>query len=249
MNKKELPLKSKFKYAPYSASKLKSFDECPYKFHQHYILKIRPQEEPKPFFEKGGFIHWILEHFPNLPNKKFAFKLASKEMQDEWMVLAKEIVKNPRVRQIINEKVKSEMKFSLNGEMRPVKFKKETSLLMGYVDNISKSDVFKIIDWKTGKSRVSEDDIQLKLYAMWFLLGAKDVDKVECTYAFVEQEDWVTKTYTQSDVPELRKLFINKINTIETCEEFVKKPTRNCKWCDHFSNCRPFSFNIGEKNG
>ena len=239
---------SEFKYAPYSASKLKTFDECPFKFNQHYILKIRPAYEPKPFFEKGSFIHWILEHYPNLPEKMFKFRLANKKMRADWMALAQEVVKQPRVKEILSEKVKAEMKFSLDKNFKPTKFKRKTSLLMGYIDNISKGELFRIIDWKTGQTRVSEDDIQLKLYALWFLIGATDVDVVECTYAFVEQENWITKTYTQADIPELKQLFINKIDLIENCVEFPKKPSRNCKWCDHFKDCRPFNFTVGEKN-
>ena len=235
------------KYAPYSASKIKLFEECPWKFNQWYVLKNRPPTEPKPFFEKGTFLHWILEHFPNKPKKPFEFKFASSKERKEWMDIARKILKNPRIRYLLNHKIMSEKKFALNSDMIPVHCDSKDILLMGYIDHLGENEHkgISIIDWKSGKSRVGTHDIQLKLYALWFLLIAPNIEEVLCEYAYVEQQEWDASLYVRDDIKMLREIFINKIDVIENSKIFEKNPSpQNCKYCDYFQICKPMKFKI-----
>lgn len=236
------------KYAPYSASKIKLFEECPWKFNQWYVLKNRPPVEPKPFFEKGTFLHWVLEIFPNKPDKPFEFKYASSVDQKVWMEIARGIVKDSRIRYLLNHKIKSEKKFALDKNYKPINPKdKDEVLVMGYIDHIGHNEHkgISIIDWKSGISRVPAGDIQLMLYALWFLTISPNVDEVLCEYVYIEQKDSAATLYTREDLKSLRQLFINKINQIENCEEFEKTPSpRVCKYCDYFQECKPMKFKI-----
>ena len=112
---------------------------------------------------------------------------------------------------------------------------------MGYIDHIGldENDTHIIVDWKSGKSR--NNDLQLKLYGLWFLTAAPHVQKAIAEFVYLEQEENDSRVYTRSDIPELQEFFINKIDTIERCEKFIKKPARFCtKYCDYFITCKPF---------
>lgn len=229
------------KYSAYSHSKITLFEECPKKWFDIYVAKTRKREH-KAAFEKGGFVHYALQYYPNPTPKKYTFTLATQEMQDEWFETIKEILSRPRIRSLIKGRVKAEFTWILdykNGEVF-LGNNKWKSLIYGVIDHLCTVDHngkerLKLVDWKTGKSKGDED--QLKLYAYWMFLANPNLKEVLGGFEYVDQNDYEEFCYTRDIVPVFQEELLTRINTIETCTEFKPTPCKGCTYCEQYTVC------------
>lgn len=237
--------KSSRLYIPYSASKLKCFEQCPKLFEFQYVKKIKVKKEPVVWFEKGKFLHWVMEHYPVIPEQGFQFKLADKKLQEEWTEVAKKAVSNKENKYLLKNRIKSEIHFAMDDDFNPISHEIWPRTWMGYIDHFGKDyqDRFIIVDWKTGKSIVN-DDTQLKLYALWIFQASPQINEIITRFSYLDLNEIEEYFYSREDVKEIKSFFINKIDIIENCTVFQKQPSQNCTYCDYFDRCRPFKLNL-----
>lgn len=214
----------------YSFSKIDCFKSCNKKFFFKYIKKIK--SKPKKFFEKGSYIHHLLEHYPG-PFPNFNFELSKKEDIIEYRKAFKSI---------FNDEIKSYLE---QENTREIRFEIEEIPLMGYIDYLSESEenILTVIDWKTGK--VYEDKGQLEIYALWAFLNPEfeHIDKVDCFYYYIEQGVKKQHTYHRRNADFIKKKLEICINKIEQEEKYLRTKTKNCGWCDYFQLCQPYNMN------
>lgn len=242
----------KLKYAPYSNSKINLFYECPNRWHLQYIQKVRISK-PTHYFEKGNFYHYVLEHFPNLPEKKFKFQFADEAKQAEFVANIKEFIKLPEVHDLLTKhSLKREETCGLN-ESWQYEARRKASMFTGYIDYLGQENPGEIIvaDWKSSMN-YEPKFFQLQLYALWCFMVMPHIDKVKAGFCYVEDKElkW-TYFEREKDAEDLKLLFINKIRKIEECNEFKKQPSKACDRCEYFGeHCKPFNVKVpGVTNG
>ena len=71
------------------------------------------------------------------------------------------------------------------------------------------------------------------MYALWFFREYKDVDEIEMTYVFVEHNKEHKYTFKRKYLQNYATTYSNKITKIEKCDNFYKKETGLCLYCDY----------------
>ncbi len=223
-------------YAPYSASKISIFDECPYKFKLQYVDRVKVPFVEKAFFEKGKFFHYAFQFYPNDVPKPFNFRLSSKSEIKEYVNILNDFLRNKEIRNLLLTEDENEREISFS-------FRKSNRVLFkGIIDYLSfRDDVAVIVDWKSGKNWnkiLGKTDIQIPLYALWVLENYSNINRIDASYFYVEENDRDKTTFTREKLPELKDTFDNKINMIETEKEWCKTPHSFCKYCDYLNICK-----------
>lgn len=237
------------KFAPYSHSKIGMFNTCPRKWYETYVAKSMKREN-KPAFEKGGYIHYALQYFPNPTPKQYTFNLATKEMQDEWTDLIRTILSRPKIRALLNNRVNAEFTWILNKDANSglvLGDNKWKSMIYGVIDHLAQVDVggkkkLKLIDWKTGKS--DGDEFQLKLYALWMMTARPNIDEVLCGFEYIERDEEAEFCYTRADVDNIRDELFTYINNIEIETDFAPRVCKDCTYCHKLIGCEAHNIKV-----
>lgn len=239
----------KFKFQPYSFSKLDLFNQCPKKFEYVFIEKP-PVEPPSRYhLERGDLAHLLIENVLqgtlnkfNRPNYK---ELNNEDIKEVYKFVLKfgkgeyfQDIKKSEARKSV------EQYFSLNEDFRPAPSR---SVLNGKIDfMLLKDDVAQIIDWKTGGKSVDnlkrwpKPNDQLEIYALWAIQKFK-LKGVKVQFCFVEH-NYVQECVIQANqVDDLREKFKNKILEIEQCNDWEKKIGPLCNYCDYQYLCEPYA--------
>lgn len=211
----------------YSMSAIECFGKCPYKFYLKYILGAKEEENEDKFevikpIKLGLLFHSLMENVPSSNDEK------SKE---EFLDLAKRVFEGylleflPEVRMYDVEFQKQKFinmaiyGFDKNAGKEVELIEKEiqgcyegTGLTFyGYPDRIEKGkdDYFKIIDYKTGKTKKVdkvEEYLQILLYAYLFE-KEKEKAEIKCEYQYP-----FLKTSKEMDYSEWKEELDTKIS-------------------------------------
>lgn len=232
------------KYSPFSYSKISLFKECPKKWYAKYVEKSLPSEN-KPAFEKGSFVHYALQHYPAAPPKPFTFKLADEKMQTEWFALVKKILSNERIQRLCKNRVASEFPCILD-EGFTQGTNRWKSMMYGVMDHLCVEDgELLLVDWKTGTSRGCRD--QLKFYAAWVLIVRPNLQKIKCSFEYVEMEESDVFEFTRDELSKMLAEIESDIQTIETAEKFEARPGRGCDYCPMATTCSPIKVRVPKR--
>lgn len=225
------------KYAPYSASKIKKFYECPLLFKYKYIDKIKVPFVEKVAFEKGKFFHSVMEHYPNMP-PDYKFKLSSNTDIDDYGVILKRVLNQTTVQELLisDETIKREIWFKMMDEEGQIK------VYSGQIDYLRiGSDLITIVDWKTGKQWGTDgslEDPQILIYAVWAFKEYPHINTVNASYYYLEHDKTVGYVFERSKhLEKIESFLANKINKIETEDKFERTQHRFCHYCDYFEIC------------
>jgi len=223
----------------YSYSKISTFNSCPYKFKLKYVDKLESPFEDSVIFEKGRFIHALLEFYPTIPDFEFKFpEVESKK--NEYISLVKSLYKSNRIlNKLLDPSVAlyREKQFYLDTNLKEISTK-ESSFLNGIIDYVGRvNDTLLLVDWKTGKTQSHASLDQLKFYALW-AFNNLDINQIKCSLFFLEQNDIKSEILTRADLPDLESLYKSKINTIETETRFEKKRSKSCEYCPFIKECQ-----------
>lgn len=210
----------------YSASKFNCFDDCKKKYEYKYVKKIKVPFIEQIFFEKGRYIHKLLEWYPQ--KIKFNFRLSSPQDIKYYNSVINGLPQ--KIIDLLKSQSKKEIKFNLDDRFT------------GFIDFIGKTDDNPIIiDWKTGRVYDNKSDDQLKIYALWLFSKNERINRIECLYYYVEHGKEQRYTYERDDLQNIEDYFTDKINSIESEKEFEKTVSRNCQYCDYFDICKPYN--------
>ena len=240
-----------FKYAPYSFSKIDSFQSCPNKFNYNYIIRPEREQKQMPHLEAGSLIHSIIEQEigGNLEDFEPEADLTSLTREGAELTINKALT-------FIDESaiyawIKSlkgvfvpEQEMFLGPDMKPVDTLEE-SLIRGFIDLIiwdEKTNSCYIFDWKSGgKSsqalkKFPKPKDQLEMYAIW-AYETYGAEHIECAFVYVEHEHMAKYAYSADDIPTLKKKFLAKIDAIEKEEKFPDTYSILCLYCDFKELC------------
>lgn len=226
-----------FIYTPYSASKIKKFYECPLLFKYKYVLNIKVPFIPKVAFEKGKFIHQVLQYYPEIP-PDFEFKLSSINDIDDYGVLLQSVLAQPEIKDLLinDDIIKKELWFKIMDISGQIK------VFTGQIDYLRiAQDFITIVDWKTGNQWGNDgtlEDPQILLYAFWAFKEFPEINNVNASYYYLDQRRSVGYTFTRTEHYEKIKQFLfKKINKIESETKFERTPHQFCHYCDYYELC------------
>lgn len=182
--------------APWSYSKLKSFETCPKQFYHVTVLKEHPFEETEAI-RYGSEFHKAAEDFIGkqvpLPAK---FSFAQKMLDN---LNAKPGAKL------------TERKMGLTENLDPCGFFDKDVWFRGIADLIIlDGDLAWVIDYKTGKSSRYADKGQLELMALTVFAHFPEVKRIRAGLLFVIANDLIKDKYTTFDKEELWKKWLSK---------------------------------------
>jgi len=216
------------KYAPYSFSRINTFNQCNRKFKYNVIDKLKPEKSDTTALRKGIEIHSVLEKHPAIPN-----------VTETNLKIASTFINSELGKFYFNLNNTREVKFGLDNSLVPVQYSKNT-LFRGFIDFVCiKDNVLMLVDWKTGKLKEQryQDFTQLLLYAVFFFLKYPKIEKIKISYVYVEHN-------CENDLMLEREFLNNYINDlltnivkIEESTQFDKTENRLCEWCNYRTHC------------
>lgn len=228
-----------------------TFEKCPKKYHYHYIEKPDIPKQDWSHLEFGKCAHKVLELFHQdlLINvrepKEYAevmknsFREGLKEFNLE--ILRDELPDLKKTLQSYLNKISSEgLPEVIHNELE-FSYKIEEYVVRGFIDRIDKVGPghYRIVDYKTNKNPKYLNNFQLLLYAIAVKGKYPDVEKMDGMYILLKH-DCKSLPYQFTDEDYIKT--IEKIKTIghsiDTKQEWEKKPSPLCNWCDYQSICQ-----------
>ena len=253
----------KYSLAPWSISKLKCLQKCPFNFYLKYVLKVKVPEDiaakqDSLSADVGSSAHRILELIVLGRDVPTAYKLAKAEFvpkkltEEQWKeyveTLEMSVISFQERMQRLerNYKIKrllTELRMCVTKDWEPTEFFADDVYFRGIIDlvvQLENLDII-IIDHKTGGGegsiRAYED--QLDSYKALFHKGKMAVKGAQAGIHFIKAQD--VKMGEFSPVEDIEKKIIANLEwTLEGAVERVKelgywKHIRgsHCKWCDY----------------
>ncbi len=242
----------KYKYTPYSYSKITTWEHCPRKFKYQYIDKIPVEHKPQVHFDRGKLFHLLLEYdgdLQKIKNTKDWKEIKKHNLLDanaikEIFKIYKKFVLSKEGKSILNHNpLMKEFPLGLNEDLEIIGYKDENAVLRGYIDACftiqDREDICLIVDWKSGKFKDYSHQSWAQL--LWYSLGlfSKNpyLEKIVLVYAYVEHNYLNTKVVHRKDLDRYKRALFNTIDKIETDTEFVKVDTPLCDYCDFREYC------------
>ena len=238
-----------------SASSMGTYDKCPKQYYYRYINKPDIEMPEWKHLEFGIVAHRVLELFHeyllenHVPPEKWnklmssAFKKAAKESKERGKFdnIKDSIDDIRKVVQTYLDKVSAEgLPPVIHNELE-FNFKIEDFIVRGFMDRIDKiSDgYYHIVDYKTNNNPNYLNNFQLALYALAVKEKYNDVEKLKGSYVLLKHDSKLLSFDLDEKVLEQARNKVLKIGrNINTEEEWVKKPTKLCNWCDYKSICQ-----------
>lgn len=209
----------------WSYSRLKSFEECPYKVYISSVKKIQePQGEAAA---RGEAVHkdgelFIIGKTENLTKDYAHF--------DADMRRAKQMFANGKA------EVEGEWGFTIDWQptgwmagdcwarikLDLLAFESETSAL--------------VVDFKTGKKIGNEiaHKQQGLLYAIGTFMRFPDIEFVTCEFWYLDQKEKMKTSYTRAEALKWLPAFTRRGMLLTTCTDWKPTPSpSSCRWCTY----------------
>jgi len=191
--------------APWSFSRLKSFEQCPKQFYHMKIAKDYTEGETEAM-RYGTEAHLVAEEFirdGKLVPVKFAY------MKD---VL--EALNRRRGNKI------TEIKMGLTQELEPCAFRSKDVWWRGIADLvITDGSTAWIVDYKTGKSAKYADKGQLELMALATFKFFPDIKSINAALIFTKAKKFIKHKYTDDMIDSLWDKWLSKFKRMEVAYE------------------------------
>jgi CRISPR/Cas system-associated exonuclease Cas4 (RecB family) len=222
------------KFAPYSFSRISTHKQCPRKFKYSYVDDVKvPFVYSEPLM-KGGAVHHILEHHPELSTHKH---------QAKYQHIADKFLETDLAREIMMYERKVELDIGLTAELKPCAYGSKEAMFRGSIDCMFYNETTKtmvLVDWKTGKLREPkwQSFDQLMYYAIYMFIKYPKLNNIMISYVFVEHENAennmsLARQYLRNYVTQL----MGDIGAVEADIDYPKNATKLCDYCDYKSHC------------
>jgi putative RecB family exonuclease len=234
-----------------SASSIGTFEKCPKKYHYRYIEKPDIPPTDWSFLEFGKCAHRILElfHIDLLENVRTpdeypiimrdSFKAGLKEYDLDILLDELPFLKSV-IQSYLDKILKEGIPNVVSVEM-DFNFKINGYLVRGFIDRIDKvgPGEYRVVDYKTNKNPKYLTNFQLLLYALAIKERFPDAETIHGSYVLLKHNcktmDW---TFTEKDYQNTIDKISGVGKSIDTREEWEKKPSILCNWCDYKSICQ-----------
>lgn len=240
-----------------STSSIKAYEHCPRQYYFRYIEKPEIPEVVWDHLILGNFVHSVLEFFHNIL-KKDSNKNFNQVMGFCARKIQQEKDKKGDLKYPMSDDVKAEAKALLKDYLRLLeetglpnvqanekKFNvhlSEDVLIRGVIDRIDlgnkeDSEVYHIVDYKTGKSKYL-DEFQLLVYGIELLENNPDLEAYEASYLVLKENmKWLSFSFSRTDVEKVRKKILDVAQQIREDQSWEPRPQFLCKWCDYNELC------------
>lgn len=222
------------KFAPYSYSRISSFQTCARKFKYTYIDKADKKPQNMEPLLKGGAVHHILENHPWPSTHKLA---------PQYQHIVDKFLRTEHGKKLMFRESTREFDFGLDKDLVPCGYNDEHAIFRGSVDYIFiENGVLYLVDWKTGKYKEQRWQTydQLMFYGLYFFIRYPNVNKIHISYVYIEHENLHNDlTLERKWLDDYKEKLLNAINEIETEEVFPKtvKNQKLCDWCEFQLHC------------
>jgi hypothetical protein len=206
--------------APWSYSKLKSFQQCPKQFYHEKVIKQYPFRMTEAI-RYGNQFHKAAEDY-----------IKEGQPLPERFVYAQESL------DILNAKEGDKLcehRMGLTEDLNPCGFSAREVWWRGIADlvilNVDEKLAW-VVDYKTGKSSQYADKGQLELMALALFKHFPFLEKVRAGLLFVVCEDFIKDTYTDDQKDILWTKWVDGIESMETAFRtgvWNPKPSGLCK--------------------
>lgn len=232
-----------------SASKIKTYKDCPLKFKFSYVMEA--PTKARPYFDLGTAVHAVAEHLTKLqmegtkPTEELAFEILSKEWNaNSFQSETQENQAKEKAKEMIKTYLKwiSENKNTPIAVEQPFRIEIEGIPFNGFIDRVEKTpdDQFAVTDFKTGAvyetSKSIKVDPQMNVYA----LGVqKQYGKlpVNTSLFYLKHDKIVDNPIEESQVESVKEDIGNTVKSILN-EEFEATPSYQvCRNCEYWSIC------------
>jgi len=228
------------KYAPYSFTKIKTFQHCPKQFEWKYVNKIELDDDYTDplFFQRGRFVHqYIAKRLAGGTGEINGFMDIAVDDKLSLIENADESLNNEYISMTFDFDV-TEIEKSMRLDYDLIATTEKGYALNGYIDYFAVHNNFAmIVDWKSGKYREDPRYDQLELYAIWLFQNYPEVEEIDLVFFYVEYNKFNMKTVTLDDIIEFRKKLRENILEIERTNDFEAKPSRECVHCPFVNTC------------
>jgi len=203
---------------PWSFSKLKAFEQCPFQFYNEKVLKRYPQVESEAMLYGTRFHEAAEEYIRDSTPLPKAF-LYSKDALDKLNALP-------------GDKL-CEIKMGVKADLTACEFDDEDVWWRGISDlNVMEPTYARVIDYKTGANAKYADTGQLELMALGTFAKYSDVERVKAGLLFVVAKAFIKASYTREDIPKLWTKWLSKFSKMEAAFEhdiWNKHPSGLCR--------------------
>ena len=191
--------------APWSFSRLKSFEQCPKQFYHMKIAKDYTESETEAM-RYGTEAHLVAEEFIR-DGKPVPAKFA-------YMKDVLEALNRRRGNKI------TEIKMGLTQELEPCAFKSKDVWWRGIADLvITDGSTAWIVDYKTGKSAKYADKGQLELMALATFKYFPDIKSINAALVFTKAKKFIKHKYTDDMIDSLWDKWLSKFKRMEVAYE------------------------------
>ncbi len=219
------------KFAPYSFSRISTYQQCPRKFKYKYVDGADKEPVNLQPVLKGGCIHHILEHYP---------KQSTHKLQPQYQHIVDKFLSTNLGKRLMFRESTREYDFGLTEELEPCAYSND-AMFRGSVDYLYfDEDVLHLIDWKSGKHRDLrwQSFDQLMFYAVYFFIKFSKLQKIHVHYVYVEHDTLPNSLpMDRAHLDRYKLNLLENIHNIENDETFTKKKTKLCDWCEYSMHC------------
>ena len=237
-----------------SASRVKTYQQCPRKYYYNYIEKLPRLDWDH--FTLGTLVHGTLEFFhENLRNNlslqennikkimKESFKRSRYNMEkgignntptnikNETLLEARDLLQQ-YLDNLLNDGIKSEI-LGLEEEFEiPLN---EKYSIKGYVDrlDIDNDGIYHIKDYKTTKNAKYMESSQLSTYGIYLLNKFPEIKRFRGSYIMLRLNSMLLSyDFTIEDVEKEKRKLIAMADLISEEERWISKPSNLCDYCD-----------------
>jgi len=211
----------------HSYSSLKMFENCPKRFlHQRIERSVRDTMGAEA--AEGNRIHKAFED-----RLKPAKEPLPRDLEGfEAMCVSLE-------QSVGNGQLLIEKELTLTANLTPTSWWGKDAWLRSKLDVlVIKGPDATVIDWKTGKRRV--DQFQLDLFAGQVFIHYPEVTTVNTAFAWTQDKALDTKVYMRSDNDTIWQTTLTKTARIDHALEadvWPARPSGLCKWCPCYNFC------------
>lgn len=204
-----------------SYSRLNGHKTCPKKL---FLVNLSKQvkEPPSAILDRGSQVHATLAH---------AAADAHASMPSEFPIAVKQI---ERLRAEGFE-IYAEREFAIDANRRPVEWFGANVYYRFKLDIVAKHPtrlLAEILDWKTGKVRVDQD--QMRDYAIAAFLMFPDIETVATRLVFLDAGQVVDSLYPRSAFTPLWDALETRMQALQaaaTAGDWPATPNPTCRWC------------------
>lgn len=234
-----------------SASRIKTYQQCPRKYYYNYIEKL-PRKD-WPHFDLGTLVHGVLEHFHEEFKKdgsdlnlkrimKSSFKTKREEMEKEKPIADSVLLEARDLLLKYLQKMETDgicSKIISLEEDFNISLTDEYSI-MGFVDrvDVDEDGIYHIKDYKTNKNMKYMEPFQLRVYGVYLLNKYPDIDRFRGSYVMMRFDgSYVSYDFNKEDVEKCKKELIKYASRIMEEGRWIPKPSKLCDWCDFKDTC------------